>query len=177
MPGQACAFGAANHTCMVVSNHYGNRAVVLHARDDDWGGAYIILSYCNQKAWQPWPTLVMGIIDNPLDGRVTRGYELTKRELEARPVRADASVPTPPAIHTTMMQFDELARDYKHQWFKEHTACLGVSDWRFEAFRIKRSAAIIQSHWRKCIGSPCYTLCIRRLMREYHTLSFSPVTG
>ena len=69
-PGMLCTFGG-HIRCMVMSNSPGNRAVVLHVQDDAWSNAYILLSYCLQ-AWRPWPTWVVGIIDNNVDGRVTR---------------------------------------------------------------------------------------------------------
>lgn len=79
-PGSICLFGRKQLECMVISNHYGNNAVVLHVQDAAWdGGAYIILTYC----WicRLWPSLTMGIIDNPKQARITRGYFLDRHEL------------------------------------------------------------------------------------------------
>jgi hypothetical protein len=166
-PGNTCLLG--NLTCLVVSNQYGNRVVVLQVQDADWQGAYIMLTGSNLKAWQWLPTLVMGIIDDPQDGQLTRGYVLKRSEMgERQNARGKRTLPAT-SIYTSMMQFDELARKFKNKWFQGQV--LTTPDWRFKASHIRRSAKRIQSRWRMCIASPCYTMCIKRLLREYHALN------
>ena len=172
-PCNTCLFGKL--TCLVVSNQYGNRAVVLQVQDESWQGAYIMLTISYLKAWHWLPTFVMGIIDVRQNGKLTHGYVLTRSEMGFNRERHNSQgkriLPTV-SIYTSMMQFDEIIRKCKNKWFKGGQI-MTTPDWRFEALNIKRSAKYIQSQWRKCIASPCYTMCNRRLQREYHILSDS----
>jgi hypothetical protein len=164
-PGNTCLLG--NLTCLVVSNQYGNRVVVLQVQDADWRGAYIMLTGSYLKAWQWLPTLVMGIIDDPQDGQLTRGYVLKRSEMgERHKSRGKRTLPTT-SIYKSMIQFDELARKFENKWFQGWVL---TPDWRLKALHIRRSAKCIQTQWRVCIASPYYTMCIKRLRREYHTL-------
>jgi hypothetical protein len=118
----------------------------------------------------------MGIVDRPYqDGCMTRGYLLSRHEMGAG--RQHALAPSASSIYTSMMLFDNIATRCKEKWFLNHSRCLTVPDWRFITSRIKHSAACIQSHWRKCIASPYYTMCIKRLLREFHTLSIEPTSN
>jgi hypothetical protein len=160
-PGNTCLFWGL--TCLVVSNHYGNRVVMLHIQDVEWLGAHIMLTGSYLKRWHWLPTFVAGVMDYPEDGQMTRGYVMRRSEMRARRER---SLPIT-SIYTSLMQFDELVRKFKSKWLVAKGWSLITPDWLFEASRIKRAARRIQSQWRKCIASPYYTMCIKRLMNEY----------
>lgn len=166
-PGMQCVFGEEELSCIVVSNCFGNRAVVLQCQDKEWGGAFLILTYC-WMPWRPWPTLVMGLIDDPQDGRLTRGYVLNHGELSGRQWRGCSEMA---GCYMSLLKFDALEATWKSQWFLHPDACLQTADWRQAAARMDRSASSIQTQWRRSIASPSYSLCIRRLLREYNALS------
>jgi hypothetical protein len=158
-PGNTCLFWGL--TCLVVSNHYGNRVVVLHIQDVDWRGFYIMLTGSYLKRWHWLPTFVGGFIDDQGDVMTRNVYVLFMSQMRAQGKR---TLPIT-SIYTSMMQIDEHARKFKRKWWV--AKLLITPDWLFEASRIKRAAICIQSQWRKCIASPYYTMCIKRLMKEY----------
>ena len=169
--GSICVFAKPRLTCLVVSNYYGNRAVVLQVQDADWFGAYIILTYCFLPGLLFFmPKFVMCIIDSPQDGRITRSYFMSRQEMGGAQYADHISATR---IYKSMMFFDDMARRCHYVSFKNaHTkGCLSVPDWRFTTSRIAWAVVCIQSQWRKCIASPSYTMCVKRLMLEYQGLN------
>lgn len=172
-PGELCRFGSGKLECMVVSNRYGNRGVVLHVLDPSWGGAYILISYCLTTSWSI-PMCTVGIIDNPCNGLMTRAYELVRTEIAATRVQKGShAAMSPVAVHAALTHFHALFSIRKSQWFKTPQSCLIVPDWCKKALEIDHSARRIQAAWRRSISCPRYGMCIKRLMAEYKSLAWS----
>jgi hypothetical protein len=165
-PGMLCQFGKTKLECMVVSNCYGNRGIVLHVIDPAWGGAYILISYC-RTTWS-LPMCTVGVIDNPCNGLMTRAYKLLGTEMAGSELHKAMS---PVAMHAILTQFHALFNIHKYQWFMTPKSCLIVPDWCQKALQINYSARRIQTSWRRSISCPWYSICINRLIAEYESLS------
>lgn len=179
-------FGREQLHCMVVSNHYRNRAVVLHVQDAEWNGAYMILSY----GWKSWrPVWILAIIDYPSNGTITRRYMITMNEIRQYtveriskatigchvPQEPTAPIPATSAMHVCKVfgHFHTMFTTNKAQWFMEPHTAIPTADWHVEMKRFQLAANTIQREWRNSISCPFFQLCINRLLREFRDLESS----
>lgn len=166
-PGLICRFGRQQLECMVISNHWRNKATVLRVQDAAWNGAYIVLTYC--WIYRFWPTLTWGIIDTP-NTTITRGYVMSLQEMYPTPLVYNKSLVSAVSVSREMVHFNALVKAWKPQWFQPPHGFLSFSDWLVTTIRLNHAAHCIQNQWRKCVSCPLYTICCARLANEFSDL-------
>jgi hypothetical protein len=150
---------------MVVSNSYGNRAVVFRALGDWDKGAYLMIKYRFVNRWLPWPTWVLSTVSDGSDGQIVDFCvlysvpDMTMSDLAS------------PVVYEILQMFDDDVTRYKKCWFLEHQNSLTKMDWCVKSVVIEESARIIQMQWRRSISCPHYRVCKSRLRREFCELA------
>ena len=163
--GSPCTIGPHEIQYVVVSNTYGNRAIVLKELHDE--PIYLLISYYFMNGWVPWPIWVFGYINS--DGSVSQGYILLRHKMVSRGSRIPLSKTV---VCNALQSFDAICTKFKSCWFRyRQPLLLQSSDWNIEAERLNHAARIIQGHWRKCISCPFYYICKNRLVREIDELT------
>jgi hypothetical protein len=151
---------------MVVSNSYGNRAVVLRAIGNWNIGAFLMIKYHFANRWLPWPSWMLSTVS---DGSESEIYDFCAMYSVPDTTISDL---TSYDAYENLRRFNDIVTRYKPFWFLEHQNTLTKRDWDIKSIAMNESARIIQMQWRKSISCPDYRICKKRLRREFCELKY-----
>ena len=166
--GNICGFSEYQIQCIVISNNYGNRAIIL--QELQYQSAYVVISYGYIKRWWrlwfPWPVWAWAFLNS--DGSVQQTYYVKRQCMADSKWPCTTKQIQKMAVMKAIDSFDDFLNSRVLKWFwLDSSILLHEQDWRIEKMKINQAAKAIQVQWRRSISCPLYKLCRCRLVREF----------
>lgn len=163
-PGTLCYLGEYDIECMVISNHFQNKVIVLQCLNFDWKDDYLLISL----HWPSWYLVPIFTISHfSKDGIGIQSYTLPYNAMYGEIINIKPLATS--MIHAYNIFHDNFFKR-KDKIFKDPHKHLNIPDWHHTVLQLDRSTRMIQKQWKLSISCPMFTLCRSRLYKEFHEM-------